>query len=186
MPLSAFTAPCRAEDGCAPELSPLVVTTARFTNAAGHVLLAGPVDLVRGSGFAGRGRRGVRRRRRGGAAGVRQRGHLPGRPPPRGEPRHRGLTGINQRTVITRRVRLFVSRLDAPDGGAEQEVVVRERVPVSEVSAVEVRVRRGLVPAPDEVDAEGIARYALRLARANGARSPSSTTSRRPAPSPGL
>ncbi len=164
MHLSSFTASCRAEHTCAPELSPLVVTTARFANEAGHVLLAGPVDLVRGSGFVGRGEMaftGVGAEVRlafGSEDTFRVVRHVE-------ESRDTaGLAGINQRTVITREVRLFVSRLDVPDGGAAQEVVIRERVPVSEVSAVEVRVRTdSSAPEPDEVDAEGIVRYVLRL-----------------------
>ncbi|MEW1859127.1 mucoidy inhibitor MuiA family protein [Streptomyces sp. NPDC088194] len=162
--LSSFTAPCRAERTCAPELSPLLVTTAHFTNAAGHVLLAGPVDLVRGSGFVGRGELaftgvGAQVRLAFGSEDtfrvVRQ----------VEETRDTaGLAAINQRTVITRQVRLFVSRLDAPYGGGAQELVIRERVPVSEVSAVEVRVRaESSSPAPDEPDDEGIVRYALAL-----------------------
>ncbi|WP_308217746.1 mucoidy inhibitor MuiA family protein [Streptantibioticus silvisoli] len=162
--LSSFTAPCRTEDTCAPELSPLVVTTARFTNTAGHVLLAGPVDLLRGSGFTGRGRlefagAGAQVRLAFGSEDTfRVVRHVE-------ESRDTaGLTGINQRTVITREVRLFVSRLDASDDTAEREVVVRERVPVSEVSAVEVRLRQDACrPAPDETDADGVVRYTLRL-----------------------
>jgi len=42
---------------------------------------------------------------------------------------------------------------------------VRERVPVSEVSAVEVRLRReACSPAPDAVDADGIVRWDVPLA----------------------
>ncbi|BBB00779.1 hypothetical protein RVR_7916 [Actinacidiphila reveromycinica] len=162
--LSSFTAGCRAERTCAPELSPLPVTAARFANAAGHVLLAGPVDLVRGSGFVGRGELAFT------GLGAQVRLAFGGEDTFRvvrqvEESRETaGLTAINQRTVITRRVRLFVSRLDAPDGAAAQELVIRERVPVSEVSAVEVRVRTDASsPAPDEVDDEGIVRYTLSL-----------------------
>ncbi|HEY5836763.1 mucoidy inhibitor MuiA family protein [Streptomyces sp.] len=162
--LSSFTASCRAENTCVPELSPLVVTTARFANTSGHVLLAGPVDLVRGAGFAGRGEVAF--------AGMGEEVRLAfGSEDTFRVVRHveerrdtAGLAGVNQRTVITRQVRLFVSRLDAPDGGGKQEVVVCERVPVSEVSAVEVRVRaESSLPEPDEVNAEGIVRYVLRL-----------------------
>jgi uncharacterized protein (TIGR02231 family) len=163
--LSSFTAPCRVENTCAPELSPLVVTTARFANTSGHVLLAGPVDLVRGSGFVGRGETAF--------AGIGEEVRLAfGSEDTFRVVRHveerrdtAGLAAINQRTVITRQVRLFVSRLDAPDGGADRDVVIRERVPVSEVSAVEVRVRtESSLPAPDEVDeAQGMVHYVLRL-----------------------
>lgn len=164
--LTAFRADCRTEDTCAPELSPLVVTTARFPNAAGHVLLAGPVDLVRGSGYTGRATLSF--------AGTGEEVRLPFGSQDtfrvvRDVEEHRdttGLAGINQRTVITRRVRLFVSRLDDPgqEAAAAQEVVIRERVPVSEVSAVEVRpLTDSCVPPPDEIDAEGVVHYVQRL-----------------------
>nr|WP_037910002.1 DUF4139 domain-containing protein [Actinacidiphila yeochonensis] len=166
--LSAFTAPCRTEHTCAPELSPLVVAAARFTNQAGHVLLAGPVDLVRGSGCTGRGRLAFH------GAGEEVRLAFGSEDTFRvvrevEETRDTvGLAGINQRTVVEREVRLFVSRLDAPGDGATRQVVVRERVPVSEVSAVEVRVGHGRgrsdAPGPDGVDADGIATWTLDLA----------------------
>ncbi|MFP8902861.1 DUF4139 domain-containing protein [Streptomyces atacamensis] len=164
--LSAFTAPCRTELACAPELSPLVARVARTVNGAGHVLLAGPVDLVRGGGFTGRGELPF--------AGQGEEISLSfGSEDTYRVVRHveesrgtAGLSGVNHRTVITRTVRLFVSRLDSSPQGEAAVVVVRERVPVSEVSAVEVRLRRAAcLPEPDEgVDAEGMVRYTLRLA----------------------
>ncbi|WP_225847200.1 mucoidy inhibitor MuiA family protein [Streptomyces sp. HPF1205] len=162
--LSSFTADCRVEDTCAPELSPLVVTTAHFPNAAGHVLLAGPVDLVRGSGYVGRTTLPF--------AGAGEEVRLPFGSEDafrvvRHVEEHRkttGLSGLNQRTVITRTVRLFVSRLDDPGRDDHREVVIRERVPVSEVSAVEVRTVTGQCrPAPDGIDADGIVRYVQSL-----------------------
>lgn len=164
--LSSFTAPCRTEQTCAPELSPLVTRVARLSNEAGHVLLAGPVDLVRGSGFTGRGElpfTGLGEELLlsfGSEDTYRVVRHV--------EERHgtAGPVGVGRRTVTGRTVRLFVSRLDRSPGGEAAEVVVRERVPVSEVSAVEVRLReKACRPAPDEgVDAEGMVRYTLRLA----------------------
>jgi uncharacterized protein (TIGR02231 family) len=164
--LSAFTAGCRTELACAPELSPLVAHVARFTNESGHVLLAGPVDLVRGSGFVGRGELPF--------AGPGEEMRLSfGSEDTYRVIRHveesratAGLTAVNQRTVITRRVRLFVSRLDAPQGGEATALVVRERIPVSEISAVEVRLKEEACrPSPDGgMDAEGLLRYVLRPA----------------------
>ena len=44
-------------------------------------------------------------------------------------------------------------------------MTVRERIPVSEVSAVEVRLRKERCsPPPEELDAEGIARWEVPLA----------------------
>ncbi|GAA3650468.1 mucoidy inhibitor MuiA family protein [Streptomyces chitinivorans] len=166
VPLSALTAPCRTGLECAPELSPLVTRVARAANGAGHVLLAGPVDLVRGGGFTGRGELPFTGQGEevslafGSEDTYRVVRHV-------GESRGTaGLSGVNHRTVITRTVRLFVSRLDSSPRGEAAVVVVRERVPVSEVSAVEVRLRKeACLPEPDEgVDAEGMVRYTLRLA----------------------
>ncbi|MEV6110617.1 mucoidy inhibitor MuiA family protein [Streptomyces sp. NPDC051940] len=165
--LSAFRTSCRAELTCSPELSPLVSQVARFTNDAGHVLLAGPVDLVRGSGFTGRGE--VR------FAGMGEEVRLSfGSEDTYRVVRHAeerrdttGVAGIGQRTVVIRTVRLFVSRVEAPDAGtAAAEIVVRERVPVSEVSAVEVTLDRDACrPAPPDEgpDADGIVTYRVRL-----------------------
>jgi uncharacterized protein (TIGR02231 family) len=162
--LTAFDAPCTVEDRCVPELSPLVVPVARLTNAAGHVLLAGPVDLVRGSGFTGRVRLDF--------TGTDEEFEVPfGSEDTFRVVRHTeesretaGLTGINHRTVLTRRVRLFVSRLDSSPAGGEREVVLRERIPVSEVSAVEVKIRSAECdPPPAGVDGEGVVLFRLRL-----------------------
>lgn len=162
--LTAFTAACESERTCSPELSPLVGQVAVLPNESGHVLLSGPVDLVRGSGFVGRGELRF--------AGLGEQVRLPfGSEDDYRVVRHVeesretvGLTGINHRTVITRTVRLFVSRLGAPGDREAGPVVVRERVPVSEVSAVEIRLRKdACAPQPDDADADGIVRYDLLL-----------------------
>ncbi|MFI0895656.1 mucoidy inhibitor MuiA family protein [Streptomyces sp. NPDC020983] len=162
--LTAFTAGCEVEHTCAPELSPLVVTAARLVNQAGHVLLAGPVDLVRGSGFVGRGTLEF--------TGTGEEFTIAfGSEDTFRVVRHTeesrdttGLAAINQRTVVTRRVRLFVSRLDATPGSGDRTIVLRERVPVSEVSAVEVALRPAdCAPAPDVLDGQGIAHWTLTL-----------------------
>lgn len=76
----------------------------------------------------------------------------------------RDVAGLTQRTVVTRTVRLHLSRFSAPGEHGDRVVAVRERVPVSEVSAVEVRLRKDACsPAPDAVDAEGIARWDVAL-----------------------
>ncbi|MFE4054290.1 DUF4139 domain-containing protein [Streptomyces sp. YIM B13518] len=162
VPLSSFTAAARSEYACSPELSPLVSQVVRCDNLSGHALLAGPVDLVRGSGFSGRGTLDFT---------------APGAPVELGfgsRDDHRVLreaeetretAGLTQRTVLTRTVRLHLSRFSAPGEHDDRVVVVRERVPVSEVSAVEVRLRRDdCSPAPDAVDADGIVRWNVPLA----------------------
>ncbi|MFI6447765.1 mucoidy inhibitor MuiA family protein [Kitasatospora sp. NPDC050543] len=162
VPLGAFSTSASSEYACAPELSPLVTQVVRFRNGAGHALLAGPVELVRGSGFTGR---GELRFTAAGADAELAFGSSDGYRVVRETGEHTATTGLTQRTVTTRTVRLYVSRFSGPEERDEQVVVVRERVPVSEVSAVEVRLRKEeCSPAPDAVDAEGIVRWDLALA----------------------
>ncbi|GGT50817.1 mucoidy inhibitor MuiA family protein [Streptomyces purpureus] len=161
LPLSVFTTAASSEYACSPELSPLVTQVVRFDNRSGHVLLAGPVDLVRGSGFSGRGTLDFT------AAGAPVElafGSRDDHRVVRQAEESRESAGLTQRTVVTRTVRLHVSRFSAPGEQGERVVVVRERIPVSEVSAVEVRLRKeACSPVPDAVDAEGIARWDVAL-----------------------
>ncbi|MGY6021864.1 DUF4139 domain-containing protein [Streptomyces spinosirectus] len=161
VPLTAVTTAASSEYSSSPELSPLVTQVVRFDNTSGHALLAGPVDLVRGSGFTGRGTLDFA---------------APGAPVELAFGSHddyrvtrhaeesRDTTTLTQRTLITRTVRLHLSRFSAPGEHGEQLVALRERIPVSEVSAVEVRLRKeACAPEPDTLDADGIARWTLRL-----------------------
>ncbi|WP_406143103.1 mucoidy inhibitor MuiA family protein [Streptomyces sp. NBC_01012] len=161
VPLSAFSTAARSEYACAPELSPLVTRVVRFDNLAGHALLAGPVDLVRDSGFAGRGTLDFTAP---GAPVELAFGSCDDHRVVRHAEETRDTAGITQRTVITRTVRLHLSRFSAPEERGDQVVTVRERLPVSEVSAVEIRVRKdSCSPEPDTVDADGIARWDVTL-----------------------
>ncbi|NUU21912.1 MAG: DUF4139 domain-containing protein [Streptomycetaceae bacterium] len=158
--LTSFRAAARTENAATPELSPLVTRVAYVPNEAGHVLLAGPVDLVRASGFVGRGRLKF--------AGQGEEVRLPfGSEDTFRVVRHtseqKSTKSMTGRTTVTRTVRVFVSHLAGT--GDPVPVVLRERVPVSEVSAVEVAVKTDACrPAPDAVDAEGVVRYDLTLA----------------------
>ena len=61
-------------------------------------------------------------------------------------------------------MRIHLSRFSTPGEHGDQTVVLRERIPVSEVSAVQTRVREDACsPVPDTVDADGIARWSLVL-----------------------
>ncbi|MER5966057.1 DUF4139 domain-containing protein [Streptomyces sp. NPDC002057] len=161
VPLSVFTTAASSEYASSPEVSPLVTQVVRFDNRSGHALLAGPVDLIRGSGFSGRGtvefttpRAPVEL-----AFGSRDDHRVV-----RETEESRDTTGITQRTVVTRTVRLRVSRFSAPGELGDRVVVLRERIPVSEVAAVEVRLREeACSPVPDAVDAEGIVRWDVTL-----------------------
>ncbi|MFE9867329.1 mucoidy inhibitor MuiA family protein [Streptomyces sp. NPDC005506] len=161
VPLSAFTTDARSEYACSPELSPLVTQVVRFDNLSGHVLLAGPVDLVRGSGFSGRGTLDFTAS---GAPVELAFGSCDDYRVIRHAEESRDSAGITQRTVVTRTVRLHLSRFSGPGEHGERMVVLRERIPVSEVSAVEIRLHKDLCsPAPDVVDPEGIARWDVTL-----------------------
>ncbi|MFI1582231.1 DUF4139 domain-containing protein [Embleya sp. NPDC020630] len=159
--LTTFSADCTPEAACAPELSEYVSQVVRFANDAGHVLLAGPVELVRGSGYVGRGQLDFA------APGEEVRlpfGSEDDFRVVREVTESRTTAGLTGRTVITRTVTVFVSHIAAPGAEVPGTVVLRERVPVSEVSAVEVKVRRDLSePAPDAVDDQGIVRYDVAL-----------------------
>ncbi|MCX4745999.1 mucoidy inhibitor MuiA family protein [Kitasatospora sp. NBC_01287] len=164
VPLAGFSTPAGAERVAAPELSPLVSEVVTFRNQAAHPLLAGPVELIRGSGFVGRGELRFT------AAGAPAELAFPGTDDIRlvrevEESRgSSGLPGLGQRTVLTRTVRVHLSRLSAPGARDEQALTLRERIPVSEVSAVEVRLRKEACdPAPAELDAEGVVRWNLSL-----------------------
>ncbi|WP_030932486.1 mucoidy inhibitor MuiA family protein [Streptomyces sp. NRRL B-24720] len=161
VPLSAFTTDARSEYACSPELSPLVTQVVRFDNLSGHVLLAGPVDLVRGSGFSGRGTLDFTAS---GAPVELAFGSCDDYRVIRQAEESRDSAGITQRTVVTRTVRLHLSRFSGPGEHGERMVVLRERIPVSEVSAVEIRLHKdSCSPAPDVVDPEGIARWDVTL-----------------------
>ncbi|MFF0559492.1 mucoidy inhibitor MuiA family protein [Streptomyces sp. NPDC004266] len=161
VPLSAFTTAVGSEYACSPELSPLVTQVVRFDNLSGHALLAGPVDLVRGSGFTGRGTLAFTAP---GAAVELAFGSRDDYRVVRHAEESRDTAGLAQRTVITRTVRLHLSRFSPPGERGDRVVVLRERIPVSEVSAVEVRLREeACSPAPDAVDAEGVVRWDVTL-----------------------
>ncbi|MFS0691380.1 mucoidy inhibitor MuiA family protein [Streptomyces nitrosporeus] len=161
VPLSAFTTAAPGEYTCSPELSPLVTQVVRFDNLSGHALLAGPVHLVRGSGFSGRGTLDFTAP---GAPGELAFGSRDDYRVVRETEETRDTTRLTRRTVVTRTVRLHLSRFSAPGEHDDREVVLRERIPVSEVSAVEVRLREeACSPAPGAVDAEGIVRWDVTL-----------------------
>ncbi|GAA2297926.1 DUF4139 domain-containing protein [Streptomyces kunmingensis] len=161
VPLTTGTGAAHSEYVCAPELSPLVTQVVRFTNPSGHALLAGPVELVRGSGFAGRGTLDFTAP---GASAELAFGSSDSHRVLRETDESRATAGLTQRTVITRTVRLHLSRFSGPGESDDRVLTLRERIPVSEVADVEVRLRKeACSPAPDTLDAEGVARWDVAL-----------------------
>ncbi|MFI7385467.1 DUF4139 domain-containing protein [Streptomyces sp. NPDC049813] len=161
VPLTTGTGPAHRTYVCAPELSPLVTEVVRFANPSGHALLAGPVELVRASGYAGRGTLDFTAS---GAPAELAFGSADSHRVRRETEESRTTAGLTQRTVLTRTVRLHLSRFSAPGESGERVVALRERIPVSEVADVEVRLREeACSPVPDALDAEGIVRWDVPL-----------------------
>jgi uncharacterized protein (TIGR02231 family) len=153
--LFRFEAPAESELLAAPELSPLVSRVARFENVSGRVLLAGPVDLVRESGFVGRSLLPY--------AGIGERvklgfGSEESLRMERQQEESRFEAPLTGKRTIRRRVKVFVSNA----GAAPQRVALQERIPVSELAAVEVKLLPGAEPLP-QPSADGILRFDLAL-----------------------
>lgn len=155
VPLFQFTAPATSELVGTPEHSPLVHRVARFENRGASVLLAGPVDLVRTSGYVGRAQLTF--------AGVGEKVKLGfgsedalrvARQVETKLDTHR-LTGRKTRTHF---VKLFLSNT----GSRPEQIAIEERMPVSEVEAVEVELLKDKAkPAPTKVSQDGILRFEL-------------------------
>lgn len=155
--LFSFSSPALVERVCPAELSSLVFVMARFTNAAGQVLLAGPVDLIRDSGLVGRGQL------RYAAPGETVKlsfGNEDGLQIIRETDEKTEEARLTGRRTTTRRVKLHVSNTRS----SSAKLVIEERIPVSEVKEVEVQVlTRDCAPAPATVTKDGIARIELEL-----------------------
>lgn len=157
LPLSRFTTQATLARTCPAELTPLVSLVARFPNAGSHVLLAGPVELVRDSGTVGRGTLGFV------AVGETAKlsfGSDDGLRVVRRVTREDEEARLTGRRTTTTTVRLFVSNMGA--GPAAIEVL--ERLPVSEVKEVEVQLLpKKTSPLPADVSKEGVARFQLEV-----------------------
>lgn len=157
VPLFGFEAPATVERVCPTELSRAVTLLARFPNASGKVLLAGPVDLIREAGNVGRTTLDFA---------------APGEVVKLSFGSEDGLSVVREvnestteamltgRRTTTTTVRLHVSNART----APARLVLEERVPVSEVKEVEVQVlTKDCAPPPATVTREGVARIELEL-----------------------
>jgi uncharacterized protein (TIGR02231 family) len=159
VPLSSFEAKAKLERVCAPELTPLISMVAKFPNAGPHVLLAGPVDLLRQSGFVGRAKLKFAGQNE---TVVLSFGSEDGLRVVRNVEEKREEARITGRKTTTRTVTLFVSNAS----GESARVVLEERIPVSEVKEVEVQLlQKESSPGwPATASKDGIARIELDLA----------------------
>jgi uncharacterized protein (TIGR02231 family) len=159
VPVGGFTSPARIDRVAIPLRSPWVHVRARLTNTGDVPLLAGPVDLVMSSGYVGRTEIGFI------AAGEKlQLGFGPQADVRihRTETSERDdaglLGGWNVQTV---RIAVRLSNL----GSAPREIVVTERVPISEVEQVEVKASAPdayLLGAGDQPGGEQVAQVTAR------------------------
>ncbi|MCP3101675.1 mucoidy inhibitor MuiA family protein [Myxococcus sp. K15C18031901] len=155
VPLFHFTAPATSELVVAPEQSPLVHRVARFENTGPAVLLAGPVDLVRGSGHVGRSNLRFTGRGESVRLGFGSEDSLRVARQSQVEEESSRLTG---RKVKTHHVRLFLSNM----GATATPVALEERIPVSEVDSVSVHLLKDATkPAPTKVSPDGIVRFEM-------------------------
>lgn len=157
VPLSTFSARPAQEWLCVPSLSPRINLVVRFSNQAPHVLLAGPVDLVRNGGFTGRGRLdfagpgetvALAFGSEDGARAVRE------------------VESSTEEARITGRktTRYKISTWLVNASAAPLSVTVEERIPVSEVKDVEVKViDKETKPAPSQLTDEGVARFTAQV-----------------------
>jgi uncharacterized protein (TIGR02231 family) len=157
VPLSTFNAKATLEWLCIPSLSPRINLVARFTNQAPHVLLAGPVDLVRNGGFTGRGRLDFAAAgetvalafgSEDGARAVRE-----------------VLSTVDEARLTGRKTTKYsVSTWLVNASAVPLTVTVEERIPVSEVKDVEVKVNeKDTKPSALSVSEDGIARFSAQV-----------------------
>ncbi|MEM7157490.1 MAG: mucoidy inhibitor MuiA family protein [Myxococcota bacterium] len=140
---------------CMPELAAAVITRSEQVNAAKHPLLAGPVDLVRGSGLVG-------------ATSLLyiapgERFELGWGPDAALRVQRDVMEQEHERKTLsswTRKPRLVQIKLSNLDG-APRDLVVRERIAVSEIDKVEVELRRA--EPPSTADGDGIVEWDVHL-----------------------
>lgn len=133
VPVGGFTAPAELDLVAIPLRSPWVHVRARLTNAGVAPLLAGPVDLVMASGYIGRTEVGFIAAGEKLALGFGPQADVRVH---RSETRERDEAGLlGGWNVQTVRIAVRLSNL----GDQPREIVVTERVPVSEIEQVEVQ-----------------------------------------------
>ncbi len=156
VPIFTFSAEAELDRLCCPELAPLVHLRSNQTNTAAHPLLAGPLTLIRQSGYVGRStidfvapgelfvigwgsEDGLRVRRE-----IREK---------------RERSKLSGKQTISRTIKLSLSNLD----DQEMTFSVQERIPVSEIDTVRVSVDRDETSPAAHPDDQGIASWKLAL-----------------------
>lgn len=157
VPLFSTTSKASLERVCPAELSSLVFLVAKFQNESGRLLLSGPVDLVRDSGFVGRSQLGF---------------CAPGEVAKLSFGSEDGLTVVRDveekideaRLTGRRTTRKTITLHVSNARNQASTLLIEERVPVSEVKEVEVQVlTKECQPQPQALTRDGIARILLEL-----------------------
>ncbi|MBN2360542.1 MAG: DUF4139 domain-containing protein [Deltaproteobacteria bacterium] len=154
--ISAFEVDGEIDRVCCSELAPLVHLRSRQVNAGRHPILAGPVDIVRESGYVGRSEIGFV------AVGERFAlgwGSEDGLRVRRERREKRDTTMLTGKQVITRTVELFLSNLDDQPAAFE----LQERIPVSEIDKVKVALEAKECAPAAAADDQGILRWPIKL-----------------------
>lgn len=130
--LGAFRAPAEVDLLAIPLHSPLCHVRARFANTGAMPLLAGPVDLLRAAGTVGRGEIGFLAAHEKVTLGFGSEPEVRVHREQREEQDDAGLLGGS----ITRTVRVIIRLSNL--GASARQVVVQDRVPISELEQVVV------------------------------------------------
>ncbi len=149
VPIFGLSAPAEVDLVCCPEIEPLVHLRARQVNSGKQPILAGPVDLLRASGYVGRSQVGFVAPGERFALGFGSEDGLRVRREDWSEQERSKLTG---RQSITRHVTLFLSNLDDQPASFE----VQERIPVSEIDKVKVEIDGKKTKPQAKADDQGI------------------------------
>jgi len=159
LPLGAFEAEVERGFVCAPELSAAVILRTRLDNEGSHAILAGPVELFRDSGPAGRTRvlyvsPGERFELGWGPEPVLRVHREVSEEPPE--------SGMLSRWIATTKVvTVRLGHLGLDERGYDVELI--ERVPVSEVDAVKIEVDGNETTEGKAPDEDGFVRWQERL-----------------------
>jgi uncharacterized protein (TIGR02231 family) len=154
--IGAFEAPCAVDLVCYPELAEAVLLRSQQTNRGSQPLLAGPVRLIRNGGFMGRVQIPFVAAGEPFALGW---GSLDDLQVARRTGQH------SEETTLTRRTRHKVwTKVYLSNTGSEpRSVSVSERIPVSELEEVEVRLDRKELTPGATVDDDGHVTWEVEL-----------------------
>jgi uncharacterized protein (TIGR02231 family) len=150
--ISHFETPATIERVARPERSTMVHRQARATNAGSHVILAGPVELVRDGATTGRGEIGFVAPQEAFVLGF---GGDDALRIQRVTSEERETAKLTGRQTIKHTVELFISNI----GPEAASFKLEERIPVSEIEQITVELDAKETKPPAKPDANGIVHW---------------------------